>query len=98
MFDGGGGKGVQGVIKHHNSVPLPRVKERQRRSGGGGDERISHFHVRERGRRGRWEEKRSTKPHYILLISVISATCLCTTGLWGFVRNRYSLNINVGSV
>lgn len=36
MFEGGGGKGVQGVIKHHNSVSLPRVKERQRRREGGG--------------------------------------------------------------
>lgn len=54
MFEGGGGgKGVQGVIKHHNSVSLPRVKERhRRREGGGGDERISHFHVRERRKEG----------------------------------------------
>lgn len=50
MFEGGGGKGVQGVIKHHNSVSLPRVKERQRK--GGVHERISHFYVRQRGRRG----------------------------------------------
>lgn len=71
-MEGGGGKGVQGVIKHHNSVSLPRVKERQRQrrrgggavgGGGGGDERISHFYVRERGRRGRWVENRSTKLH-----------------------------------
>lgn len=29
MFEGGGGKGVQGVIKHYNSVSLPRAKEGQ---------------------------------------------------------------------
>lgn len=53
VFDAGGGKAVQGVIKHHNGVSLPRVKERQRRRGEGrGDERVSHLHVRERGRGG----------------------------------------------
>lgn len=55
---GGGGRGIQGVVKHHNSVSLPRVKERQKEKRGGGDERISHVHVRGRGRRGRREEKR----------------------------------------
>lgn len=27
VFEGDGGKRVQGVIKHHNSVSLPRVKK-----------------------------------------------------------------------
>lgn len=45
--------------KNYNSVSPggERKPEKKRR----GDESMSHFHMRDGGRRGRWEEKRSTK-------------------------------------
>lgn len=93
MFEcSGGGKGVQGVIKHHNSVSLPRVKERQAEKKSRGEMKGSPTSMSgtEEGGGDRWEENRLTKLHlkfYIQLISVISATCqlLCATGLLGLL-------------
>lgn len=85
----GGGKGVLGVIKHHNSGSPPGVKERpQRRRGGGGDERISHFHVSERkeGGPGRRKHKASLKPSHsasfchLCYVSSFSRSCLVVFG------------------
>lgn len=52
-------RGVIKKKKNYNSVSPggERKPEKKRR----GDESMSHFHMRDGGRRGRWEEKRSTK-------------------------------------
>lgn len=94
MFECGGGKEVQGVIKHHNSVSLPRVKETEREEGewvGGMKGSPTSMSGREEG--GRWEEKRSTKlPFCLFLSSVLQCMYfLCAINRLCFVRGAVDI-------